>query len=279
MPRQAYLSLYIERIANHFRPFVSGFGSSSNSSSFRAAESEDLTTGAETTASSSSPLSTQSFGDIWFEYDEMPLKWHLPAGVLFDLLFTEHKAARNSDPSNADSTPEDGGLLGTAEATDLHLQRKKGSKYLPWKITVHFSSFPHEQLARLEDETAVQWTCINALKEALFAKLGTTKPIMTLSRPNEMRLWNAIQETNMVEYDKINNLLYEESGNTVRSYPVRILVNQHARSHLPSKLVCAPRTSLQNKSLDDFLLEALPDLFRSSADLQRCNVVIQVRIE
>jgi len=47
-------------------------------------------------------------GDMWFSYNDIPLRWHHPIGLLHDLLVRERD--------------------------------------LPWPLTVHFSQFPTEQI-------------------------------------------------------------------------------------------------------------------------------------
>lgn len=55
---------------------------------------------------------------IWFEHNGQPLKWHLPCGVLFDLSqWQDHQ----------------------------HRQRQAP---LPWRITVHFSGFPADEVCK-----------------------------------------------------------------------------------------------------------------------------------
>lgn len=51
---------------------------------------------------------------IWFEANGVPLKWHLPFGVLWDML-----SGGGGDLENA---------------------------ALPWQITVHFQGFPHDEV-------------------------------------------------------------------------------------------------------------------------------------
>lgn len=52
IPRQSYLSLLIERVKSHFSDFVSGFDSD----------------------------------QLWFSFNSIPMQWHVPAGVLYDLM-------------------------------------------------------------------------------------------------------------------------------------------------------------------------------------------------
>jgi autophagy-related protein 5 len=93
IPRQSYLPLLIESIRAHFIDFVSSFNKD----------------------------------DLWLEYDEHALKWHLPAGVLFDAL-------------NVNNT-------------------------LPWSITVRFNNFPSEKIYRCTSENDINWNYMNTVKE------------------------------------------------------------------------------------------------------------------
>lgn len=63
--------------------------------------------------------------DVWFDAGGVPLKWHLPSGVLFDLL---------------------------------------GSGQLPWRLNVHFRGFPEGLLLPCAGPDAVRGHLFNALK-------------------------------------------------------------------------------------------------------------------
>lgn len=66
---------------------------------------------------------------------------------------------------------------------------------LPWKLTVHFSAWPDEQLVRLDAEGKVLHDAyINSVKEADFLRNGTAKGIMTLSKSDSTQLWQAVQD-------------------------------------------------------------------------------------
>jgi autophagy-related protein 5 len=79
--------------------------------------------------------------DVWFEYAGIPLKWHLPVGVLFDM---------------------------HAQPNDITL---------PWKIIVHFQGFPAKTLISVDGdhENAVKEHYKAALKQALFQKYGNCR--------------------------------------------------------------------------------------------------------
>ena len=77
LPRVSYLPLATEKVRKHFSSFLPG----------------------------------QSADTMWFSYEGTPLRWHLPIGLLYDLMVL------SSEPAS-----------------------------LPWHITAHFTQFPSDQL-------------------------------------------------------------------------------------------------------------------------------------
>ncbi|TYZ67566.1 hypothetical protein PybrP1_001350 [[Pythium] brassicae (nom. inval.)] len=65
---------------------------------------------------------------IWFEAAGVPLKWHLPFGVLWDLL--------------------------------------GGDALLPWQVTVRFQGFPVDELLPCENEKSVETHFMHSLKQS-----------------------------------------------------------------------------------------------------------------
>ena len=113
----------------------------------------------------------------WFSYEEVPLKWHYPIGLLYDLFSGnvpgESPSLRQKDPDSADE-----------EASRL-----------PWRLTVHFTEWPDEQLVRLDQHGKVLHDAfINSVKEADFLRNGTAKGIMSLSKDDSTQLWQAVEE-------------------------------------------------------------------------------------
>ena len=110
--------------------------------------------------------------DGWFSFEDVPLKWHYPLGLLYDLF----SGASGAQPSIKDEL--DGGGAGT----------------LPWRLRLHFTGWPDEQLVRLDAEgKVVHDAWINSVKEADFLRNGTAKGIMTLSKDHSTRFWEAVQ--------------------------------------------------------------------------------------
>ncbi|EFJ05609.1 hypothetical protein SELMODRAFT_136904, partial [Selaginella moellendorffii] len=101
--------------------------------------------------SSSTPSSDQI---LWFDFKGLPLKWHIPTGVLFDLLCLEPQR--------------------------------------PWDLTVHFRGYPSEMMAPYEGDEAVKWSFMNTLKEASYIIRGNTKNVMDLTQNDQNNLWSSI---------------------------------------------------------------------------------------
>ncbi|KAK9085667.1 hypothetical protein Sjap_026078 [Stephania japonica] len=109
---------------------------------------------------------------VWFDYRGLPLKWHIPIGVLFDLLCGE---------------PE-----------------------RPWNLTVHFRGYPTDILSPCEDEDSVKWSFINSLKEAAYIINGNCKNIMNMSQADQLDLWRSLVNGKLLTlYDTLKILLPE----------------------------------------------------------------------
>lgn len=116
--------------------------------------------------------------DGWFSFESVPLKWHYPIGLLYDLY-------AEADPASSKGA-KDGNIWDSENSSD---------STLPWRLTVHFSDWPDEELVRLDAEGVVMNDAfINSVKEADFLRNGTAKGIMSLSKEDSSGLWNAVQE-------------------------------------------------------------------------------------
>lgn len=145
--------------------------------------------------------------DLWLSCEGVPLKWHYPLGLLYDL-YSGAEPAYPSDPASLSHKP------GSSE--DEH-------QYLPWKLTVHFSDYPTEQLVRLDTENKVMHDLFrNSVKEADYLRTGTGKTVMFLSEKDSTQLWDAVKQHDFLLYNPINQKLLNPQGTTLRHLPVRI---------------------------------------------------------
>ena len=115
--------------------------------------------------------------DGWFSFEDVPLKWQYPLGLLYDL-FSGASPAQASGIASQDRSPTD-------EQED----------HLPWRLTLHFTEWPEQALVRPDAEGKMLHDAfINSVKEADFLRNGTAKGIMSLSKDDSTKLWNAVQE-------------------------------------------------------------------------------------
>lgn len=122
----------------------------------------------------------------WLEFEGVPLKWHYPAGLLFDLFAGVEAFASTTVPqplSLATSIP-----VNEAYDTENHHAR-------PWKLVIHYTDFPTEQLISLDAEgrTIRDWF-VNAVKEADYIRNGSARTVMSLSREDSDKLWMSVQQ-------------------------------------------------------------------------------------
>ncbi|CAM9944131.1 unnamed protein product [Discosporangium mesarthrocarpum] len=149
--------------------------------------------------------------NLWLEdgHTGEPLRWHVPTGVLFDLL---NRTGREA------STSEDG-------AEDALL--------LPWRISVHFQGCPRSQVLPLEHEADIRRHYTNSLKQALFLQLGSSKAGMSLAKEQQTRLWGAVKNSDSRVYFEVDSILDGGQAGGPKLVPVRILRGQTPAVQLP----------------------------------------------
>lgn len=102
-------------------------------------------------------------------------------GLLYDLYADADPASYKEDISHD-------------QQSDWDAENTNASSALPWRLTVHFSDWPNEDLVRLDaDSIVINDAFINSVKEADFLRNGTAKGIMTLSKEDSAGLWDAVQ--------------------------------------------------------------------------------------
>ena len=97
----------------------------------------------------------------------MPLRWHYPLGLLYDLL-------AGYDPATVDAPRASRPRVGLGAETaakersgDVVSEGRRGER-LPWELQVHFTDWPDEQLVRLDAEGRVMHDAfVNSVKEVV----------------------------------------------------------------------------------------------------------------
>ena len=120
--------------------------------------------------------------EVWLSFEGVPLKWHYPLGLLFDLF------------SGAEPVNFDGQRKEDVEVSQATVEATSGRAPLPWRLTVHFTDYPGDQLIQLDAEgRALLDSYINAVKEADYIRNGTARTVMSLSKEDSDNLWRAVQ--------------------------------------------------------------------------------------
>ena len=124
--------------------------------------------------------------DGWFTFEDLPLKWHYPVGLLYDLF------------SGAEPVYPPDGDRGHAAGQAEHGKKQKvdeDTETLPWRLVVHFTEWPEDQLVKLDAEGKVlQDAFINCVKEADFLRNGSAKVVMGLSKDDSTALWESVEQ-------------------------------------------------------------------------------------
>ena len=122
--------------------------------------------------------------DAWLSFQEVPLKRHYPLGLLYDL-FSGAEPADLESPGNPRSV----------SASQAIVEPSPVSSPIPWKLTIHYSDFPGDQLIQLDPEgRTMQDTFINAVKEADFVRNGSARTVMLMSKEDSDNLWVSVQQ-------------------------------------------------------------------------------------
>jgi len=133
-----------------------------------------------------------NLANLWLEYESIPLKWHYPIGVLYDLY-----------TSSVSST----------------------SSHLPWQITVHLSKFPEGEIIRFPDKESIEAHYMSTLKEADALK-HKGQIIGDMQKRDHKQLWNSLVQDKYDAFWNINNKLmsYTENIQYFRYIPFRIYI-------------------------------------------------------
>ncbi|KAL9605097.1 MAG: hypothetical protein Q9219_000031 [cf. Caloplaca sp. 3 TL-2023] len=198
---------------------------------------------------------TASSYEGWFSYEDVPLKWHYPLGLLYDL-FAGAPPAQTNTSGHHDHSPSE--------------QRPS---ILPWRLTLHFTEWPVEQLVQPDpDGKVLHDAFINSVKEADFLRNGTAKGIMSLSKNDSTQLWTAVQEHKRSAFDPISQKLLYAQGAQLRHIPLKVYLPSSPSASEPlsghlrviqSLITPYVRGTKEHQTLGTAMHTLLPTLFPS----------------
>lgn len=120
--------------------------------------------------------------EAWLSFEGVPLKWHYALGLLYDLF-------SGAEPVDFDQHRRED--LATSQIT---VETASGSSPLPWRLTVHFTEYPGDQLIQIDaDGRAILDSFINSVKEADFIRNGSARTVMSMSKDDSDNLWLSVE--------------------------------------------------------------------------------------
>ncbi|KAK1812950.1 Autophagy protein 5 [Friedmanniomyces endolithicus] len=166
--------------------------------------------------------------EAWLSFEEVPLKWHYPAGLLYDLY-------SGAEPVDIDRRLEKEEASASSQA---NVQGAEGSVAIPWRLTIHYTDFPDGQLIPLDvEEKTMRDTFTNAMKEADFVRNGTARTAMSLSKQDSDSLWQAVRSHDRALFNTINTKLLNPPGLELRHVPLKIyLPTSASRTTAPENI-------------------------------------------
>lgn len=125
---------------------------------------------------------------MWLEYNNTPLGWNIPVGVLFDLL-----------------------------QADLQI--------VPWPLTLHYRGLHEEQIVRCSGIDSIRFFYINALKEAMYLRTNSSKEIMNMAKEEENKLVESIFTMDFTAFWSINSKLIDVAKEDIKKASIRVYQN------------------------------------------------------
>jgi autophagy-related protein 5 len=159
--------------------------------------------------------------DIWFSYEEIPLHWHVPFGVLIDMLFGAECKPIIELKVHCMTPPADKLVTGTAKLTEG-------------------STIPLFGLKTCQDHY------LHSLKEAAKIRFGNLNFVLTTPADEKKKMWDSIESDIMERYNSMFKSFWVDRT-ALDIAPVRIFVKG-----IPQVLQKAVK--LKNEKSEEILL-------------------------
>lgn len=176
----------------------------------------------------------------WFSFDQVPLDWTYPIGVLYDSLV-------QLDPSFRNSTM-------TSDTVNV------------WKLVIHHDEkLPPGIIPIINGMKQIQEYWMHQWKQACFVLNGSSKQIMSLAKADSMSFWYSILNRDQKTFDRILEKILQ-NRDTVKNIPLKIHVASSEVKLIES--ITNASTYDPKLTLNDILQRACPQIF--SAEEPSC---------
>ncbi|KAK7542275.1 autophagy protein 5 [Phyllosticta citribraziliensis] len=179
----------------------------------------------------------------WLSFEDVPLKWHHPIGLLYDLY-------SGAEPFNAHASSDDP-LTTRTSPTSPTSSSSSGTEAgaLPWRLTLHYAAHPPTLLPLDPALKSQHDAFINAVKEADFLRNGSAKAVMSLSKDSSDALWRAVQTHDLPLYNSVHaRLVTPPAGGRLRHVPLKLYLPSTSGGAGGSGASSPPRTQQHQQS-------------------------------
>ncbi|OJD32780.1 autophagy protein 5 [Diplodia corticola] len=156
----------------------------------------------------------------WLSCSDVPLKWHHPLGLLYDLYSGLEPYTPDSLHHSPSPPPSPPSPTSAAAATTT-----PDSTPLPWRLIVHFATPAPPTLVPLDPAYKAHHDAfVNAVKEADFLRNGSAKAAMSLSKEASDRLWDAVGRNDLAAWDAVHSklLVSPPGAGPLRNVPMKL---------------------------------------------------------
>jgi autophagy-related protein 5 len=177
---------------------------------------------------------------IWFEYDNKPLRWNIPVGVLFD----------------------------------YHGNNSNGKDDIPFKIIIRFQGFPKSNLIPCAGELDAEKVFFHSMKQALCLRYGSAKKLMDMPRPSQESLWEGVVFGKFEKYwQSCSNILVSE-GEKQPQVPIRVIVRTPETANEIARSIQGAVPWTEDMTLQR-AVETILTNNEKYLDVNKCRVVVQ----
>ena len=167
---------------------------------------------------------------VWLEYEDVPIKWNLPIGLLYDLLYLPSKSNKS-------------------EVSTWNLQLRVASNETPYP-SQHIIPFPSNGDC-VGYEKMLNQVFINSLKQACYVANGNARSVMNLSEDDTYALWRAMAKHDMGVFSSVRNKVNLPLRGARQRVPVKLYVAGSA------SLLQAPVWSQDENAMETTLVRAV----------------------
>ncbi|PVU86473.1 hypothetical protein BB561_006692 [Smittium simulii] len=136
------------------------------------------------------------FEEFWIEYNGIPLKWHHPIGLLYDLKVLASPLPINKNLSDLDSQL----------ASYVSSSKKIEEKTKPWDLILHLKKYPSDKLIKSPSIPLFKEMFMSLLKETDFVRNGSSRKVMDLSKSDQLSLLDGLENSSPSFFQNIDRL-------------------------------------------------------------------------